>query len=89
MFVGVSSAGTIDTDGFSERRFVADARMIAAGAHRFGIVEYTHYPNGPAYALAPAIKLGVRELDSLRIIPIIFSSGFHPILITNKPFPLV
>jgi len=72
--VGVSSAGTIDTDGFSERRFVADARMIAAGAHRFGIVEYTHYPNGPAYALAPAIKLGVRELDSLRIIPIIFSS---------------
>ncbi len=62
------------TDEESERLTIREARKLASGEHSYGIVEYTHYPNGPQYVLALMMKAGVEEARQLRSAPLIFSA---------------
>jgi hypothetical protein len=62
------------TDPVSERLAVDDARSILKGIHKFGIVYYTHYPNGPSYLLLLPMKYGLSTDKSLRVVPVAFSA---------------
>lgn len=78
---GVSRLELRGTDEYSERQALGDARSIAKGEHRFGIVQYTHYPNGPSYMLVPSLKWGITDRKSLRMVPVIFSASCLTLLV--------
>lgn len=71
---GQSALQVKQTDPFSESQAISDARNIFAGKHRFGIVEYCHFPNGPSYMLLPSLALGIDSQAALRLVPLAFSS---------------
>lgn len=62
------------TDPVSEQLAVSEAKSISEGKHSYGIVRYTHYPNGPQYMLVPLMKMGIQQPTELRVMPLIFSS---------------
>jgi hypothetical protein len=72
---GRAGLGVKETDSFSESQAVSDARNIFAGKHRFGIVEYCHFPNGPVYMLLVPLALGFDSVDSFRLVPLGFSAA--------------
>lgn len=72
--VGTLALGQRPTDPFSEDLAIREARKLVNGEHSYGIVEYTHYPNGPQYVLALGMKLGIAEPGKLRMAPVVFSS---------------
>ncbi|MCB4756393.1 MAG: hypothetical protein LHV69_05060 [Elusimicrobia bacterium] len=62
-------------DFAAEAASVNDADKIFHGMHSFGIVEYTHYPNGSSYILIPFLAMGVpNQWLTLRLIPLITSA---------------
>lgn len=61
------------TDEYSESQAFNDALSISRGEHRYGLVNYTHYPNGPSYMLVLPMKMGVLDRGTLRSIPVVFS----------------
>jgi hypothetical protein len=71
---GFASLELSFTDPVSERQAVDDAKSILNGTHKFGIVSYTHYPNGPSYLLLLPMKYGLSTDRSLRVVPIAFSA---------------
>lgn len=46
---------------------------MAQGQHRFGIVQYTHYPNGPVYVLAMMVAMGLSPFQ-MRVFPVLVSA---------------
>lgn len=64
----------IPTDPGSERQAVDDASLILQGQHKFGIVRYAHYPNGPSYLLLLPMRYGLTTDSSLRVVPLTFSA---------------
>jgi len=62
------------TDTFSEDLALRETKKLVDGEHSYGIVEYTHYPNGPQYVLTLMTKGGVTEKRRLRGAPVVFSS---------------
>jgi hypothetical protein len=62
------------TDDESERLTIREAKKLANGEHSYGIVEYTHYPNGPQYVLALMVKGGIEDRMRLRAAPLVFSA---------------
>jgi hypothetical protein len=68
-FVGASNLGRVETGAWSERASFAEAREMAEGRHRYGIVEYTHFPNGPVYVIAGLMRAGV-EVPTMRLLPL-------------------
>ena len=50
------------TDSEDGWRSVGVARAVAAGRSRFGLVDYTHHPVGPAYPLVPVLRIGRPDL---------------------------
>jgi hypothetical protein len=62
------------TDGGSETQAINDARSIYSGNHRYGIVNYTHYPNGPSYMLLLPLSIGQSDTRDFRVVPVIFSA---------------
>ncbi len=69
------------TDETSERQALHDANKIAAGDHKLGIVQYTHFPNGPSYILLLPIKMGIKDPRELRVVPVAFSVACLTLLI--------
>ena len=65
---GTLRIGSIRTGRQAESTAVREARLIAEGQHRYGIVEYTRYPNGPTYALAAMMQLGLSRQQA-RLLP--------------------
>jgi hypothetical protein len=57
----------------SERNTLREARGLVAGQGRFGIFEYTHYPNGPIYAVAVMARLGMQPRQ-MRLFPVAISA---------------
>lgn len=79
LFVMATQAGTRaleqrPTDEESERLTIREAKKLANGEHSYGIVEYTHYPNGPQYVLTAMMKAGIEEPKALRQAPLMFSA---------------
>jgi hypothetical protein len=72
-WIGVASLGKIVPGGPAERESFREAPLIARGDHSYGIVAYTHYPNGPVYILAAMIALGM-SVDEMRMVPIGFAA---------------
>lgn len=71
--MGILAQGRVPKDPHSEAQVMLDAQEIVKGNHKFGIVSYAHFPNGPVYILLPAIRFGIDKKDELRIVPICFS----------------
>jgi hypothetical protein len=69
------------TDEYSESQAFNDALSISRGEHRYGLVNYTHYPNGPSYILVVPMKMGVLNRSTLRTIPVVVSVACLTILI--------
>jgi len=70
---GSMRIGAIKTGRHAENTAVKEALLMAEGQHRYGIVEYTHYPNGPIYALAAMTQLGLSRRQA-RLLPIAVSA---------------
>ncbi|MFO0415965.1 MAG: hypothetical protein ACK5Y6_01635 [Pseudomonadota bacterium] len=62
------------TDPVSEGLIVREAGSIVAGKHSYGIVDYTHYPNGPTYMILLPLKLKMSTVRSLRVVPLYISA---------------
>ena len=71
---GLSALEQRPTDEVSERLAIREAEKLAIGEHSYGIVEYTHYPNGPQYVLTLMMNAGIREPRALRSAPLVFSA---------------
>ncbi len=56
------------------KRTHEDALSISQGKHRFGIVNYTHTPNGSTYILVPFAKAGWKTKEQLRRVPVVISA---------------
>ncbi len=69
LFTGYSALESVPTGPYSERIVLEEASRMAEGDHRFGIVEYSHYPNGPTYIVAMLRPLDLR-VATLRLIPV-------------------
>lgn len=67
--LGYAQLGHIETGTQSESTTLYEGRQMVDGHQRWGIVEYTHYPNGPHYAAAVMIRAGLSE-DGMRIVPL-------------------
>lgn len=52
-------------------RTIAVANAIATGRERWGLVDYTHHPQGSAYVLVPIIKAGYPDL--VQRVPLLIS----------------
>ncbi|MCB4756510.1 MAG: hypothetical protein LHV69_05685 [Elusimicrobia bacterium] len=72
--LGFLFLGKVNMDSGSEVQALRDAIAIAGGHHRFGIVSYTHYPNGPAYLLLPFLRYQIIPLFQFRLIPLTVSA---------------
>lgn len=62
----------------SEMVALPEARAMVRGEHSYGIVGYTHFPNGPTYVMAAMVWLGM-DLPQMRRVPIVvagLSVGF-------------
>jgi|GEM_PF-1367306 len=55
-------------------RIHKDSISISQGKHRFGIVSYTHTPNGSAYILVPFAKIGWNTKEQFRRVPVVISA---------------
>jgi len=66
---GSTGLGRIETGRYSEQITLAEGHELAAGHQRFGIVEYTHFPNGPLYLVAAMTAAGL-EPTSMRFVPV-------------------
>lgn len=67
--LGVSNLGVIVTGGPAESQTFREALQLVAGNQRWGIVEYTHYPNGPVYVVSAMMALGISP-HAMRFLPI-------------------
>jgi len=67
--LGYGQLERIETGTEAEHTTLAEARAMAAGDQRFGIVEYTHFPNGPLYIAATLTRAGLSE-RSMRLVPL-------------------
>ncbi len=74
LYTGFHFLETRATDPISEQLTIREAKKIALGEHSYGIVEYTHYPNGPQYVMALLMRAGIHESRNLRMAPLIFSA---------------
>jgi hypothetical protein len=76
LLIGIIHLQNVPTDPSAEKQSVEDAISIANGNHHFGIVQYSHYPNGPIYILVPFFKLNasLRNYETSRFIPLIISA---------------
>jgi hypothetical protein len=86
-WLGDSRIGTIPTDTMSERNTLREARGLVAGQGRFGIFEYTHYPNGPIYAVAVMARQGMHPRQ-MRLLPVAISAlalGFLLFALVERP----
>lgn len=72
--MGSRSLESRPTDPVSEQLALTEAASIARGAHSYGIVQYTHFPNGPQYVIALLMKAGIQQPKSFRIVPLVFSA---------------
>jgi hypothetical protein len=73
--LGYQRLGAAETDPVSEQRAWQEAQtMVVQGQHRCGIVEYTHYPNGPTYIIALLRLTGVQRVASARLLPLTLSA---------------
>ncbi len=90
--LGFSQRGAIPTDTYSERNSLREARALVAGEGRFGIYEYTHYPNGPIYVVAALMGAGL-EPRAMRGVPIACSAlalgAFTWLLLARTRDPLL
>lgn len=71
---GYKHLGEVKTSPRSESQTVNDGKKIIAGEHRWGIVKYCHYPNGPSYILLPLLLFGVNGMSALRCLPLAIMS---------------
>lgn len=82
------------TDTPSEELVVREASSILAGKHSYGIVNYTHYPNGPTYLLLLPMKLKASPLKGFRVLPLWFSAIgiavlFYGLIARVRSLPIV
>jgi len=67
--LGWAQLGVIETGTESETTTLHEGHEMAAGRMHWGIVEYTHYPDGPHYAAALMIRAGLSERQ-MRFVPL-------------------
>ena len=67
--VGSAQLGRIETGAYSERITLAEGHELVAGHQRFGVVRYTHFPNGPLYLVAAMTAAGL-EPSAMRLVPV-------------------
>ncbi len=73
LVLGAAFLGSVETGAQAEATTFAEAERMARGDQRFGIVEYTHYPNGPLYLTAAMTAVGL-ERGTMRWLPLLLSS---------------
>lgn len=90
---GLIPLGQMPTDSFSEQNSFRIARLIEQGSHKYGIVDYTHYPGGPIYLIVFLRKIGISEVSGLRLLPlsvsvVCFSFMLYAMLLNAGSLPL-
>lgn len=83
VILGATQVTNWSTDNFSDEVIFREMQEIAAGRHRYGIVNITHYPNGPGYLILPLLKLGVESDRLVRWVPFAFSIAACAFLISS------
>ncbi len=73
VIMGATQATNWSTDNYSDKFIFDEMLALISGRHRYGIVDNSHYPNGPGYILLPFMKMGFTELRQLRWIPFFVS----------------
>lgn len=74
--LGFAQLGVTETGTQSETTTLYEGHQMAAGHMRWGIVEYTHYPDGPHYVAALLIRAGL-SVRQMRCVPLALASlGF-------------
>lgn len=85
--IAIINIEEVDTDSVSENQIYNDMIMLLDGKGAYGIISYSHFPNGSGYILLPFLFLFKLSKTQLRFLPVVLfalSSFYFFKIISSK-----